>query len=414
MSRNRALTPGDPRGEQPAGRVEQRVFEERFRLAVEAAPAAMILCDPRGRIVFANRRATDLFGWSVDELVGSSIDLLVPDHARDAHAHQRDRYVTNEPEPRGMSGDRHFDAQRRDGTTFPAEIVLNPIPTEEGTLVLAAVSDITARKEAEREAEIARTALEEKIAEVTRANQALLRSNRDLERFAYVASHDLQEPLRMVSSYTELLGREYADRVDAKGLEMIGFAVDGARRMKALIDGLLEYSKVGRGSATRVVDGGELCRSAVALFSETIRTLGATVVVRDLPTLDANPVELELVFRNLIGNALKFTGDEPPVVEIAAARAGDFWCFRVDDNGIGVESQQSDRVFQIFQRLHSRGRYPGEGMGLALCQRIVEHHLGRIWVEPSELGGASFRFTLPVAPEGAFAAAGATHAEVSA
>jgi PAS domain S-box-containing protein len=413
MSRNPALTPGEPRGEQPARRVEQRMFEERFRLAVEAAPAAMILCDPSGRIVFANQRATDLFGWSVDELVGSSIDLLVPEHARNAHAHQRDRYVTNEPEPRGMSGDRHLDAQRRDGTTFPAEVVLNPIPTEEGTLVLAAVTDITARKEAEREAEIARAALEEKIAEVTRANQALLRSNRELEQFAYVASHDLQEPLRMVSSYTELLGREYADRVDAKGLEMIGFAVDGARRMKALIDGLLEYSKVGRASSTRVVDGGELCRSAVALFSETIRTLGATVVVRDLPTLDANPVELELVFRNLIGNALKFTGDEPPVVEITAARDGDFWCFRVDDNGIGVESQHSDRVFQIFQRLHSRGRYPGEGMGLALCQRIVENHLGRIWVEPSELGGASFRFTLPVVPGEAFAQ-GTTRAEMSA
>jgi light-regulated signal transduction histidine kinase (bacteriophytochrome) len=234
------------------------------------------------------------------------------------------------------------------------------------------------------------------------ALEDLARSNRELEQFAYVASHDLQEPLRMVASYTQLLAHRYRDKLDQDAREFIDYAVDGAVRMKQLIEDLLTYSRLtSRKRAAAVVDTQLSVSLALRNLEAAIRESGAEVECGALPPLLADDVQMVQLFQNLVGNAIKFAAPgTPPRVHIEAHRAPDDpgqWLFRVADNGIGIDPKYFDRVFVIFQRLHTRQEYAGTGIGLALCQRIVERHKGRIWIE-SELGkGATFLFTLPQA-----------------
>jgi signal transduction histidine kinase len=257
----------------------------------------------------------------------------------------------------------------------------------------------------ERAAELKRTneGLEAEIVERKRAEEQLKRtmadlerSNKELEQFAYVASHDLQEPLRMVSSYTQLLARRYQDQLDQDAHEFIGYAVDGAERMQRLINDLLGYSRVGsRGKPFGKTDCQQVLQETLANLRTTIDETDATVTHDPLPTVIADEPQLVQVLQNLVSNAIKFRGQAPPVVHIGAERKHDEWVFSVRDNGIGIDPQYYERIFVIFQTLHPRDQYPGTGIGLALCKRIVERHGGRIWVE-SQLGqGATFYFTIP-------------------
>ncbi|TMR90965.1 sensor histidine kinase [Nonomuraea basaltis] len=232
-------------------------------------------------------------------------------------------------------------------------------------------------------------------------NQAeeLRRSNGELEQFAYVASHDLQEPLRKVASFTQMLEQRYSTQLDERARQYIYYAVDGAKRMQLLINDLLDFSRVGRVTGERTVtDSGEALNAALENLSATIEDTEATVTRDDLPKVKGNRLQLTQLFQNLIENAIKFRSEAPPRIHIGAKRSGGMWEFSCADNGIGVEPKYADRIFLIFQRLHARDVYPGTGIGLALCRKIVEYHGGQLWLDRSAEGqGATFRWTLPAA-----------------
>ena len=352
--------------------------EARFRAAVESSPNGMLMIDRQGTIVLVNREIERLFGYERDELIGRAIEMLVPQRLRDRHPGYRSNFVQH-PQARAMGAGRDLFGLRKDGREVPVEIGLNPLETDEGLFVLASVVDITERKHAELE---------------------LKRSNEELERFAYVASHDLQEPLRMVGSYVQLLGKRYKGKLDADADEFIGYALDGALRMQRLIEDLLAFSRVGtRGVAFAPTDVNGVLDSALASLKLSIDEAGATVTRNGLPTISGDAGQLEHVFLNLISNALKFHGSAPPDIQISAVRRERDWLFSVRDNGIGIDPQYSERIFVIFQRLHGKNDYPGTGIGLAICKKIVERHGGRIWVESQPGRGATFLFTLPAVSE---------------
>lgn len=250
-------------------------------------------------------------------------------------------------------------------------------------------------------ASVRRALSEKKLRDDLRRDQAeLARSNRDLEQFAYAASHDLQEPLRMVATYTQLLQERYQGKLDDKADKYIHYAVDGALRMQTLVQDLLAFSRVGRmGHEPRAVDCKLAVESALANLQAAIQETGARVIVEDLPTIRADRPELVQLFQNLIGNAIKFRSTAAPQVRVAAENQGASFVFSVKDNGIGIAPEHADVVFGIFKRLHTHTEYPGSGIGLAICKKIVEQNGGRIWVESQPGQGSTFRFTWPIKQE---------------
>jgi two-component system, sensor histidine kinase and response regulator len=227
-------------------------------------------------------------------------------------------------------------------------------------------------------------------------NAQLTESNADLERFAFVASHDLQEPLRSVTRYVQMLEKKYSEELDETAVKYIGRAVEGTKRMQALIHALLDYARVGsRGEMFALVDPAAVVGRVVADLSAQIADTGATVTAESLPNVLGDEQQLTQLLQNLIGNALKFRSEEAPVVRVSAEEADDAWEFAVADNGIGFEPEYAEQIFEIFQRLHGRGSYDGTGIGLAVCRKIVHRHGGRIWVDSLPGEGATFRFTIP-------------------
>lgn len=269
----------------------------------------------------------------------------------------------------------------------PYELSFSPIHDDNGRIIGAVyiLRDITERRKAEE-------ALALKSADLARSNQ-------ELEQFAYIASHDLQEPLRMVSSYVQLLAKRYRGKLDPDADEFIGFAVDGAARMQRLINDLLLYSRVGtRGKPFEPIDSYQALAAALDNLQLAIADNGAAVSHDTLPTVMADGSQLTQLFQNLIGNAIKFHGAAPPRIHVSAREQENEWLFSIRDNGIGIAAEDFERIFVIFQRLHSRGDYPGTGIGLAVCKRIVERHGGKIWLESEPGKGTTFFFTLPAAP----------------
>jgi light-regulated signal transduction histidine kinase (bacteriophytochrome) len=259
-------------------------------------------------------------------------------------------------------------------------------PDEGATLIISNIRDVTTRKIAE---------------ERLRAVAADLgRSNAELEQFAYVASHDLQEPLRMVASFTQLLARRYQGKLGEDADEFIGFAVDGARRAQELINDLLTYSRVGtRALEPEAIDTGQVVDQVVSDLAAAIAEAKASVTRDALPIVTGDPTQVRQVFQNLIANGIKFhRPDETPLVHVSAIQEDRAWTFKIVDNGIGIEPQYQERIFALFQRLHSRADYPGTGIGLAICKKIVERHGGQIRVDSEPGRGTTFVVTLPMTP----------------
>ncbi|MGD1877738.1 MAG: PAS domain S-box protein [Kiloniellaceae bacterium] len=357
--------------------------DEMFRLAVDASPAAMIMTDRDGRILLANNEAVEVFGYGHDDLMGMKVEDLMPGRVREKHHDLRSEFMCY-PDKRFMGTGRDLYGLRADGTEFPLEIALNPIDGPKGAMVLSVVVDITERK---------RTA-----AELERRTNELQHSNAELQQFAFVASHDLQEPLRMVTSFCELLKERYGEQLGSDGNEFVDFAVDGARRMRQLINDLLDYSRLQtRDIPLAEVSINDVLNIALLNLSERIREVDAEILAGDLPTVSGNEPQLTQLFQNLIGNALKFTVSERPRVEVTAVAERENWLFTVRDNGIGIDPLQKEAIFGVFQRLHTRDEFPGTGIGLAICKRIVESHGGRIWVESTLGVGTAMHFTVKAA-----------------
>jgi signal transduction histidine kinase len=250
-----------------------------------------------------------------------------------------------------------------------------------------------------KEIEDKNVAMMREIRERQMAEERLARSNEELQHFAYIASHDLQEPLRMIASFLQLLNLEYGNRIDDEGKEYIRFAVNGAGRMQALIEDLLTYSRVDtKGKEFGSTDMEEVFERVILDLQKIIEESGATVTHDPLPTIKADSLQMMQLLQNLINNGIKFRREEPPRVHVSARREDGQWHFRVSDNGIGIEPEYQGRIFIIFQRLHTRDEYPGTGIGLAVCKRITDRHGGNIWVESETGRGSTFHYTIPVDP----------------
>lgn len=360
-----------------------------FRRVVESAPYGMVVSDARGRILMVNPQAEAMFGYPAPEFVTKCIEDLVPVRFRGGHASLREGFHAT-PEPRPMGEGRDLHGCRSDGSEFPIEIALTPLASGGDTLVLSAIIDITRRKRDEEE--------------LRRYAKRLERINAELESFASIASHDLQEPLRKIRMMGERLADIGGERLGDQGMDYLGRMIRAGDNMHRLIRDLLAFSRVGSGPGRfRLLSLEGPVRDALTALDLMIEETGAEVLVRDLPEAEVDEALLRQLFQNLIGNALKFRREGvPPRIEVCGEIPGDredpVRCevvIEVRDNGIGFDEQFHDRIFQVFQRLHSRAEFEGTGIGLAICKKIVDHHEGRIHARSRPGEGAVFSIILP-------------------
>jgi PAS domain S-box-containing protein len=361
---------------------ERKESEAKYRGLLEAAPDAMVVVSEAGKIVLLNVQAEQQFGYRRDELLGQDVTEIIPTGFAERLKADALR-TTEETTTQQIGTGIELSARRKDGSEFPVEVMLSPLESSQGILVTAAIRDITDRKRDQGR-------LLQTVGE-------LKRSNDELEHFAYVASHDLQEPLRMVASFTELLAKRYKGRLDADADDFIAYAVDGTNRMQRLINDLLAYSRAGASTdPPRRISSEAALRSALTNLQATIVESAAVVTHDSLPLVTMDDTQLTQVFQNLIGNAVKYRGTAAPRIHISAvSTTGTEWVFSVRDNGLGIEPQYFEKIFVLFQRLHGRGEFAGTGIGLAICKKMLERLGGRIWVESEASNGSTFHFAIP-------------------
>jgi PAS domain S-box-containing protein len=369
-----------------------RQGEQRIRGLLQSAPDPWIVLDPDGNILLINTQAEAQFGYSQSELLGLRIEALLPhgltmlDSLDDRNSPSPEDPVT--PAHSGAGNTVEVLGKRKDGSQFAAEMTLSSIETSDGVLTSAALRDIEERRKSERHLEQVRLELQ--------------RSNEELQRFAYVTSHDLQEPLRMVASYVQLLARRYRGQLDSDADEFIGYAVDGCVRMKQLIQDLLAYSRAGAEERSlKEISMEAVVDHALANLRSAIKESCAVITRDPLPVLSGDQTQLVQIFQNLIGNAIKYRRASALCIHISARRENaDEWIFSVKDNGRGIEPAYFEKIFVIFQRLQADKGADGTGIGLAICKRMIEKCGGRIWVESEPEVGSTFYFTLPSQPGG--------------
>ncbi len=358
-----------------------RESQAQLEALVHSAMDAILTVDEEQSIVMFNATAEKMFRCSPAEALGQPIERFIPQRFRDAHSTHVRKFGEAGVTTRTMNKPGTLRALRADGEEFPMEASISRTQVGGRMLFTVIVRDITERDRAEK-----------KLA----ANMAeLARSNADLEQFAYVASHDLQEPLRMVAAYTQLLAERYRGKLDENAEKYLGYASEGALRMQSLIQDLLMFSRVGRnGGACGHVDCEAAMEEVLLSLGPAIHESGAVITHGTLPAVWADRSRMTQILQNLIGNAIKFRGKEAPAISVQAERTGDHWLFRVSDNGIGIPPEHAENVFVVFQRLHPRTEYPGNGIGLAICKKIIERCGGKIWVESQVGRGSTFKFTM--------------------
>ena len=350
-------------------------------MIMNSALDAIICMDKRGLITFWNPQAEKIFGWKADEVMGKPLsDTIIPTEYRARHTRGLEAYVKT-GEGRILNTILELSAINKDNAEFPVELTVLPIKQGNDQFFCAFLRDITQRKNAEK-------LLKERAEE-------LAASNAELEQFAYVASHDLQEPLRMVTSFLQLLEKKYEGHLDETVKQYIKFAVEGSERMKRLILDLLEYSRVNTNREKRTnTPISNIITQVLDTYACKIIESKAIVKVSLMPVANVNTLQMTQLFQNLIGNALKYNRSTQPEIEIGYEEHPDCYQFFVKDNGIGIDPKFYERVFIIFQRLHTKNQFSGTGIGLAICKKIVEKHEGRIWVESGAGKGSTFYFTI--------------------
>jgi len=353
---------------------------------VNSSDDAIISTDLSGNIITWNRGAEILFGYSAKEINGKPISRIVPPHLFSEEPDIMKQIKTGKHLE-------HFETERmkKDGSIISISLTVSPITDADGNIIGASKisRDITERKKSIAKINALNLSLEKRATELSESNE-------ELERFAFVASHDLQEPLRMVTSFLQLLQKRYTKQLDEAADQYIHFAVDGAERMKKLIQDLLEYSRVGANKENYTkVDLNVVLKDVTDLFADKINSSGAQIEIAQLPVVSGRKVQLTQLFQNLLSNAIKYRSREIPEIEIGCEDKKRFWEFFVRDNGIGIDPKFSEKIFVIFQRLHSKSEYEGTGIGLSICKKIVDCHGGRMWVESEPGKGSTFRFLFP-------------------
>ncbi len=356
-------------------------IEDTFRNLLDATPDAILVSNVDGEIVLVNQMIERMLGYRRQELIGKPVELLMPERFRSGHVGLRMKYV-DQPQTRFMGGGMELAAQHKDGHEIPVEISLSPIQVGDEMLVTCAIRDVSEHQKIQQTLE--------------QHAQDLERSNSELQQFAYVASHDLQEPLRVIASFSQLLSRRYKGQLDADADEFIDYIVDAASRMQDLINDLLAYSRVTtKEREHQSTDFNEVLARVQSNLRIAIEEHAVQISVAPLPTLMADELQIEQLFQNLISNAIKFHADAASQVHVTVEETADEYVFAVKDNGIGMDEQYAERIFAVFQRLHTKQEYPGTGIGLAICKKIVERHQGRIWLKSSPGHGTTFFFTIP-------------------
>ena len=360
---------------------ERKKAEDLFRKVVESAPNAMILVNDKGIIKFINSQTEKLFKYRRDELLGNRIEQLIPKESRANHPTYREEFSKN-PEVRSMGAGRDLYGLDRDNNKFPVEIGLNPLETSEGKMVLASVIDITDRKKSENE--------------LLTHTQKIENKNKELEQFTYIASHDLQEPLKSISSLTALLKNELEGKLSPDISNTLNFLEESTDRIKVLITALLDYGRIGSKLILETIDCQQVYESVCEDLYYSIQNTNARFIVPEqLPIIIGYKDEIILLFNNLISNAIKFARDEtPPLIKITYRKKDNGWEFCISDNGIGFNMRYANKIFAFFQQLHPKNTYSGIGIGLSCSKKIVELHEGQIWAESKENEGSLFYFTL--------------------
>lgn len=356
--------------------VALRGSEARMRGIVESAKDAILTVDGDQRIVLYNLAAEKMFGWPAAQMLGERLDKLMPARFRAGHASHIQRFSETGISSRSMGDGTVIYGQRASGEEFPVEASISQLETAEGKLFSVVLRDVTTR---------------------VRDHAALERSNLDLQQFAFVASHDLKTPLRSIGGFMQLLQKNHGPNLDEKALILIGRSLEATQRLEQLTDDLLSYARVNSEPRPHEpVDCQVVVNDVVQLLDAAIRDSGASVTAGALPSVTGDRTQLVQLLMNLVGNGIKYCRRHAPVVHISAEKRDQEWIFSVADNGIGIDARHHGKIFEVFKRLHSQKEYPGTGIGLAVCRRVIERHHGRIWLESIPGEGTTFYFSIPV------------------